>query len=81
MYGTFYLRDVNDYSRRRQAFACYRTRGPASLDMLGDTLGKPAITKNQYKEIADHYDLQSHSRNYESYYKFRKSIQEPFWTK
>ena len=47
----------------------------AYLDVLGEALGTPAVTKDQFQEIASLYGLQGGLGDYQSYCKFRESVQ------
>ncbi|WP_420431836.1 KAP family P-loop NTPase fold protein [Candidatus Poriferisocius sp.] len=46
----------------------------AYLDVLGDALGTPAITEDQYQEVAGRYGLQRGAGGYEDYCRFVDSV-------
>ena len=53
----------------------------AYLDVLGDALGTPAITEDQYKAIANLNGLQGDLGDYKSYGNLLESVRGHFWAR
>ncbi len=53
----------------------------AYFDALGDALGTPAITEDEYQEIANRYGLQGDLGSYKNYGKFLENVQTHFWAR
>ena len=67
--------DLHDRPPENEVRLSFAARAvTAYLDVLGDALGKPAITESQYQEIASRYGHSGSPGGYRGYCEFRESV-------